>query len=271
MSRARATRCASRRRRVRFCNIRCARWLARWFMSAKVNGAPAISPWRSPPATAPPAVRSPRRTGFIWCGWIIEWWLSEILLNNPPVHRGERDEVGNWRAFVDLMHGLADQAEFQHRTVILDEARIGGAAGGRKLRLAAGHFGDCRDGEIGERAGLGDKDVGIRRRPVERVTHAAGRGYHRALLDQRLERGLAVAVVIADVEARARFAGNEIDGRIADVHRGEFEVRWPKTFAALVERRLHRGHERHQTADRIVGAVRIGGVALAAGDDQRSV
>ena len=29
------------------------------------------SPPRSPPATAPPAARSRRRTGCIWCGWII--------------------------------------------------------------------------------------------------------------------------------------------------------------------------------------------------------
>ena len=41
-------------------------------MSAKANGAPTISPQRSPPATAPPAARSRRRTGFIWCGWSID-------------------------------------------------------------------------------------------------------------------------------------------------------------------------------------------------------
>jgi hypothetical protein len=33
--------------------------------------APMISPWRSPLATAPPAAKSRRRTGFIWCGWSI--------------------------------------------------------------------------------------------------------------------------------------------------------------------------------------------------------
>ncbi len=31
-----------------------------------------ILPRRSPPATAPPAARLRRRTGFIWCGWSIE-------------------------------------------------------------------------------------------------------------------------------------------------------------------------------------------------------
>ena len=70
--RATATRCASPARRARSCTIRCARWSARWCTSAKANGAPTILPRRSPPATAPPAARSRRRTGFIWCGWSID-------------------------------------------------------------------------------------------------------------------------------------------------------------------------------------------------------
>ena len=40
-------------------------------------------------------------------------------------------------ALVDLMHGPADQAELDHRAIVLDEARVRCAAGGRKLRLAA--------------------------------------------------------------------------------------------------------------------------------------
>ena len=70
--RATATMSASTPRRARSCIIRCARWSARWCTSAKANGAPAISPPRSPPATAPAAARSPRRMGFIWCGWSID-------------------------------------------------------------------------------------------------------------------------------------------------------------------------------------------------------
>ena len=64
--RATATRCASRRRRARSCIIRCARWSARWCRSATANGAPTISRARSRRATARPADRSRRRTGFIW-------------------------------------------------------------------------------------------------------------------------------------------------------------------------------------------------------------
>ena len=119
--------------------------------------------------------------------------------------------------------------------------------------------------------GFGDEDVGVRRLPVEGIVHAAGRGGAGALLEQRFERGLAVAVVVADVEAGAGLAGNEIDGRIADVDRGEFEIRRRELRAAVVERRLQRGDQGDQTADRIVGAIRIGDVALPAGDDQRAV
>ena len=40
--------------------------------SARAAGAPTILPPRSAAQTAPPAARSRRRTGFIWCGWIID-------------------------------------------------------------------------------------------------------------------------------------------------------------------------------------------------------
>ena len=39
--------------------------------------------------------------------------LTKILIDHPPVDRRQRDEIGDRRAFVDLMHGLADQTEFQ--------------------------------------------------------------------------------------------------------------------------------------------------------------
>ena len=79
-------------------------------------------------------------------------------------------------------------------------------------------------------------------------------------------------IVEADVEARARLAGNEIDDGIADVDRGEFEVRRVEPRVALVERGVHqRAHERDQSAHRIVGAFRIGDVALFAGNDQCAV
>ena len=103
------------------------------------------------------------------------------------------------------------------------------------------------------------------------MLHAAGGGVLRAPLDQRLQRGRAVAVVVADVEPRARLAGNEVDGLVADIDRGEFQVRGIEVLAALVERRLQRGDQRDQPADRIVGAIGIGDVALTAQHHERAV
>src|SRR6476646_3361980 len=110
-------------------------------MWAKANGAPTILRPRLRRATAPLAGRWHRHRDFIWCGWSIEFSLSphagrgrrrlpKILIDHPPVDRSQRDEIGDRRAFIDLMHGLADQTEFQNRAIILDETRIGGAAGG---------------------------------------------------------------------------------------------------------------------------------------------
>ncbi len=48
-----------------------ARWSARWSGSARAAGAPTILPPPWPPKTAPPAARSHRPMGSIWCGWII--------------------------------------------------------------------------------------------------------------------------------------------------------------------------------------------------------
>ena len=62
----RARRSRSSPRRARSCTIRCARWSARWCWSATASGAPRTWPARLPRATAPPAGRSRRRTGFIW-------------------------------------------------------------------------------------------------------------------------------------------------------------------------------------------------------------
>ena len=82
------------------------------------------------------------------------------------------------------------------------------------------------------------------------------RTFGRPPLDQHLERRLAVAIVEADVEARARLAGDEVDDRVSDVDGGEFEVRRVEMRAAMVERRRHqRAHQRDQAAHRIVGAL----------------
>ena len=64
--------------------------------------------------------------------------LAEPVLEERLVDVRQRFEVGDRDALVDHVHGLADQAEFDDRAIILDEARIRRAAGGRQRRLAAG-------------------------------------------------------------------------------------------------------------------------------------
>ena len=92
------------------------------------------------------------------------------------------------------------------------------------------------DHHVGERPGLGDEHAGIRRLKLELEPDLAAGRLLGALLQQRLQRLQRVIVVEADVEARPRLAGNEVDGLVADIDRGEFEIRRLEAGAALVER-----------------------------------
>src|SRR5262249_49740217 len=100
----------------------------------------------------------------------------------------------------------------------------------------------------------------------------SGRRIGGALLDQHLERSLAVAIIEADVEARTRLARDEIDDGVADIDRGEFQVRSVELRAAVVERSRHqRVHQGDQPAYGVVGTFGIGDVALLTGDDEGAV
>jgi len=93
-----------------------------------------------------------------------------------------------------------------------------------------------------------------------------------ALFDQFFERAERVGVVEANIEARPRFAGNEVDRLVADVDRDEFQMRRRKLRGPFIKRlALQRRYQRHQPADRIFRPLRIGDVALATGDDQLAV
>src|SRR5215468_4241201 len=70
MSSAARTRSKSWRRRARSCTRRCARWSARSRSWGRASGRPTTSPLPLRSATAPPALRSRRRTGSISRGWI---------------------------------------------------------------------------------------------------------------------------------------------------------------------------------------------------------
>ena len=65
-------------------------------------------------------------------------------------------------------------------------------------------------------------------------------------------------------------AGNDVEGRIADVDAGHLEVRRLEIRRALVELERRQAREdAHQRRDRVVGEMRIGDVALLAGDRDR--
>ena len=122
------------------------------------------------------------------------------------------------------MHGLPDQSEFQHRAIVLDKPRVGGAAAGRQFGLSSGDLRDCAGHEIGEWPRPGEKNIGIRGLPLDPKAHMVSGGGSCAFLDQRLHRSLAVAIVVTDIKTRTRLAGNEIDDGVLRIDRGEFEV-----------------------------------------------
>ncbi len=55
---------------------------------------------------------------------------SEIPIQHAAINPRELFKIRHRRAFIDLMHGLADQAEFDHRAIARNETRVRGAAGG---------------------------------------------------------------------------------------------------------------------------------------------
>ncbi len=185
-----ATTSTSPRRRARSCTRRCAPWSVRWCWSGRASGHPTMSPPRSRSATARPARRSHRPTDCIWRAWTTsERSSTEIPIQNRPVDGGEGGEVGHRRALVDLVHGLPDQPELEHRTIILDEARVGGAAGCGELRRVPGHglavsythldvykrqALHALDGELaGQRAAPADLDHVAHRRRIGRLAEQA--------------------------------------------------------------------------------------------------
>ena len=81
----------------------------------------------------------------------------EIALEHALVDARQRLEILERDPLVDGMHGRVDEAEFDHRADVLDEARVGGAPAGRELRAPPRHVRDGVGDEVGERPALGQK------------------------------------------------------------------------------------------------------------------
>ena len=132
------------------------------------------------------------------------------------------------------MHGLADEAEFHHRAFLDDEPRVRGAARGGELAAAM---------PVSASIGLGDE---IRRRRsggVRKATALVGSNVQAVadVVAGRLPQAPAISssrvsgvqmIVEADVERGAGLGGDDVGGRIADVDRGDLEVRGVEMLGA---------------------------------------
>src|SRR6266850_641525 len=195
----------------------------------------------------------------------------EIAIQHAAIDPGQLFQIGNWRALVDLVHGLANQTELDHRTIAGDKPRIGGAARGAQFRPPAGDLLDRRDREVGEGAGFCHKHVGIGGLPHDPRADPVAGGLRQTPLDQCPQRILRVVIVEADVEFRARLPRDHIAGGVADIDRGEFEVRRLELRAAMIERLVAERHDqRRYIRYRVRCALRIGDVALGAIDVKRA-
>ena len=128
----------------------------------------------------------------------------------------------------------------------------------------AGRLFDRARDEVGERPARGQERDGVGRIEGQRIARALRRRGD-APLDLGAERRRRPAVVEAHVEDEAHFAGNDVGRRIADVDADDLEIGRVEVGRAGIERRrLQRVEHRRERADRIVGEMRIGDVALLA-------
>ncbi len=163
---------------------------------------------------------------------------SEERVEEGAVDRRKLGEVGERHALVDLVHGVADEAELDHRADALEEARIRGAAAGRWRREDAGDRADCPRQAVDQRPRRGQEGFAGARfdgQPHRRL--AGGVGERRVDLGgevrrQRLDRP---AVVEAHVEARLRFRRNHVEGGVAHVDAGDLQVGGLEILVAGVE------------------------------------
>src|ERR1019366_10246050 len=127
------------------------RWSAEW-RAPSARGCPRRKAWRPkgcavrrsvPSLVARGKRKAPQSGGGLrrtrrrqeYGRWCLSWrepgkpgtrlrWLREIFVDDIPINRRQRAQVGDRYALVDGMHGLPEQAEFHHRAMGGDEARI---------------------------------------------------------------------------------------------------------------------------------------------------
>src|SRR6185312_6151880 len=159
----------------------------------------------------------------------------EVAPDQPAVDGSQLFDLGDRRALVDRVHGGAHQAKLDDRAERANEAGVGGAAGGGKLRPAAGHLLDHASDQLDEPSGLGEERLAADEDLRLDLAVEALASLRRLRLDPLGERRAGVGRVEADVEPRPRGGGDHVGRRIADVDGGDLEVRGLELRIALVE------------------------------------
>ncbi|MPL88766.1 hypothetical protein SDC9_34793 [bioreactor metagenome] len=149
--------------------------------------------------------------------------------------------------------------------MVLDEARVRGAARGGEHGFHPGFGLDRARDQRHERAGRGEeafaRDLGAHREAD------AGRGADpgRQRLAPGDQAGRAVGVVEADVDRGARLRRDHVVRRVAAVDRRDLQRRGLEMRGAGIERRRgHLAEQVDQRMERVLRPLRIGGVALHA-------
>lgn len=157
---------------------------------------------------------------------------AEEAVDNGLVDVGQLFQVGHGDMLVDLVHGLADDAELHHRTMVLDETGIGRSARGAEFRPVSRHALDGAGDQIAQapwksQEGLAaDSEAEIVRTPDA----VAGPAYP---VLQRIGRML---VVEADIEAGGPLGRDHVVGRIADIDRRDRQGGGLEVLVAPVQR-----------------------------------
>jgi len=132
-------------------------------------------------------------------------------VEKPAVDGGQIGKVGERDTLVDLVHGLADEAELGDRAIGVDEARVRRAAGRAEFGIATGHRAN--------RTGQAIAD-GARRHQERFAADFPGERVRRADRIEPFRRPFSQfiagpQIVETDVERGPRLAGNDVGRRIA--------------------------------------------------------
>src|SRR3546814_16743058 len=128
--------------------------------------------------------------------------------------------ISDWSSDV-CSSDLVQQAELGDGAVVLDEARVRGAAGGAELRGAAGDRGDGIGKQRAPRARRTEE--GLARKPESEVVADASAVVDRSvapLADPGLNANTGLDSGEAPFATRRCLGGAHLSGRVADVQRG---------------------------------------------------